>query len=101
MATQDDFRDEPPAKTGMSSTTKVLLILGSIAGLCMLLCCGGIAYVAFTARNAIQQFAANFTTNDPDEIRARTERIVHIEIPDSFPPMQAFDWFFMKHDHLW
>ncbi len=96
MSTQEDFLNEPPRKQGMSSTAKVLIILASIAGVCMLACCGGGVFVWFKAKDAIQNFAQNFTTNDPQEIRARTAKIVHIDIPVTFPPMQAFDWFVMK-----
>ena len=96
MSTQEDFLNEPPRKQGMSSTAKVLIILGSIAGVCMLVCCGGGVFVWFKAKDAIQNFAQNFSTNDPQEIRARTAKIVHIDIPEQFPPMLALDLMFMK-----
>jgi hypothetical protein len=96
MSTQEDFLNEPPRKQGMSSTAKVLIVLGSIAGLCLLACCGGGIFVWFKAKDAIQNFAANFTTNNPEEIRTRTAKIVHIDVPKELPPMHAFDWFVMK-----
>ena len=92
----DDFQDVEPKKQGMSSTAKVLVILGSIAGVCLLACCGGGIFVYMKAKDAIQNIAQNFTTTDPDDIRARTADIVHIDIPEEFPPLRAFDFFFMK-----
>src|SRR5262245_23479089 len=99
MSTQDDFRDVPTQKQGMSSTGKVLLILGSIAGVCLLACCGGGIFVYFKVKEAIpnlQNLAQNLTTSDPEEIRQRTADIVHIDIPEEFPPVRAFDFFVMK-----
>jgi hypothetical protein len=96
MSTHDDFQGEGPTKQGMSSTAKVLLILGSIAGVCLLVCCGGVAVVGWKFQGAFKNFAENLTTKDPNEIRARTAEIVHIDIPDAFPPMQAFDLMVMK-----
>jgi hypothetical protein len=96
MSTQDDFRDAPAPKQGMSSTSKVLLILGSIAGVCLLACCGGGIFLYIKAKDAIQNFAQNFTTSDPEEIRQRTAEIMHIDIPEEFPPLRAFNLFVMK-----
>ena len=96
MSTQDDFRDAPAPKQGMSSTSKVLLILGSIAGVCLLACCGGGIFLYIKAKDAIQNFAQNFTTTDPEEIRQRTAEVVHIDIPEEFPPLRAFNFFVMK-----
>jgi hypothetical protein len=99
MATQDDFHDVPTQKQGMSSTSKVLLILGSIAGVCLLACCGSGIFVYFKAKDAFQNIAQNLqnmTTSDPEEIRERTADIVHIDIPEEFPPLRAFDFFLMK-----
>lgn len=96
MSTQEDFLNEPPRKQGMSSTAKVLIVLGSIAGLGLVVCCGGLAFVGWKFQDVAKKFAANLTTNDPPEIRARTARIVHIDIPDEFPPMLAIDLMFMK-----
>jgi hypothetical protein len=96
MSTPDDFQDVQPQSKGMSSTAKVLLILGSIAGVFLLLCCGGGIFVYMKTKDAIQNFAQNFTTTDPDEIRDRTADIVHIDIPEEFPPVRAFDFFVMK-----
>src|SRR5262249_35057590 len=76
--------------------SKVLLILGSIAGVCLLACCGGGIFLYIKAKDAIQNFAQNFTTTDPEEIRQRTAEIMHIDIPEEFPPLRAFNFFVMK-----
>src|SRR5438045_2292471 len=96
MSQQDDFHDVPTQKQGMSSTGKVLLILGSIAGVCLLACCGTGVFLYIKAKDAFQNFAQNLTTTDPVEIRDRTADIVHIDIPEEFPPVRAFDFFLMK-----
>lgn len=96
MSMQDDFRDEQPQQQGMSTTAKVLLILGAIAGIGLLACCGGVAFVGWKFQGIAKNFAENFTTKNADEIRARTATIVHIDIPDAFQPIQAFDLIFMK-----
>src|SRR5260370_13837418 len=96
MSQQDDFHDVPTQKQGMSSTSKVLLILGSIAGVCLLACCGGGIFVYMKTKDAIQNFAQNLTTTDPVEIRDRTADIVHIDIPEEFPPVRSFDFFLMN-----
>ena len=80
----------------MSSTAKVLLVLGAIAGAGLLACCGGMAFVGWKFQGIAKNFAENITTSNPDEIRARTAKIVHIDIPDEFQPMQAFDLIVMK-----
>jgi hypothetical protein len=96
MSQQDDFHDVPTQKQGMSSTSKVLLILGSIAGVFLLACCGGGIFMYMKAKDAIQNFAQNFTTTDPAEVRERTAGIIHIEIPDEFPPLRAFNFLVMQ-----
>ncbi len=96
MSTQNDFPDEMPVRQGMSSTAKVLLVLGSVAGFFLLACCGGVVLLVVKFQGAMQSMAQNLSTKDPDEIRARTAKIVHIDIPAEFPPVIAFDWFVMK-----
>jgi hypothetical protein len=92
MSTPDDFQEVQPQKQGMSSTAKVLLILGSIAGVCLLVCCGGLAFVGWKFQNL-----ANIAT-DPAVVRERTEEIIHIDIPADYVPTHAmkFDWMNVK-----
>jgi hypothetical protein len=96
MSTQNDFPDEIPVRQGMSSTAKVLLVLGSLAGVALLACCGGVAFLAVRFQGVAKTIAQNLPTNNPQEIRARTARIVHIDIPPEFPPLAAIDLFVMK-----
>jgi len=41
----------------MSSTAKVLLVLGSIAGVLLLACCGGVAFVGWKFQGVAKTFA--------------------------------------------
>ncbi len=68
----------------MSSTAKVLLVLGSIAGVVMLLCCGGGVYLFYKAKDMV-----SMSSSAPD-VKQRTDEIVQIDIPTDFVPAQAF-----------
>jgi hypothetical protein len=96
MSMQDDFRDEQSLKQGMSSTAKVLLILGAIAGVGLLACCGGGVYFGFKAKDVFQEFAKNAISSDPAVIRQRTQEIVHIDIPEGFEPSQSLQFSMMN-----
>jgi hypothetical protein len=97
MSTQDDFLNEAPRKQGMSSTAKVLIILGSIAGVCLLACCGGVVFVGWKFQDFAKNVVANLATKDPQQIRDRTAKIIHVEIPEQqFPPAVAIDVVVMK-----
>lgn len=73
----------------MSSTAKVLLVLGSIAGVGLLLCCGGLAFVGFKFKDTIQA-VADSASQDPVVVKQRTEEVVHIEIPEEFKPVATW-----------
>jgi hypothetical protein len=82
MSTTDDFNDPQPKK-GMSSTSKVLIILGSIGGLCLLACCGGGAFLFYRLKD-------NFAmSSDPAVVKKSTEEIVLIDVPSDFTPTQS------------
>src|SRR6516164_8170247 len=91
MTMQDDYGDEQPRPQGMTSTAKVLVVLGSIFGILLLACCGGLVFVGWKFQGVARSIAKNFTTTNPQDIRARTAEIVHIDIPEEFEPLQAFD----------
>ena len=80
MSSQNDFSDEQPKKQGMSSTAKVVVILGSIAAVGLLACCGGGAFIYDKIKNS---------SMNPGEIRKRTQEIVQIEILEGFEPVQS------------
>jgi len=99
MASQDDFQEIPAHKQGMSSTAKVLLILGSIAGVVLLACCGFGFYIFFHVQEFAKDFAKNMNisaTQNPAEVRERTQDMLHIDIPDDFKPVQAMEFMIMK-----
>ena len=89
MSMHDDLQAEQPQKRGMSSTAKVLLVLGSIAGVCMLACCGGVAFFGFKFKDVIKA-VADSTSKDPAVVKQRTEEIVHIDIPEEFKPVATW-----------
>lgn len=82
----DDLQAEQPQRRGMSSTAKVLLVLGSIAGVCMLACCGGVAFVGFKFKDVIKAVAES-TSTDPAVVKQRTAEIIQIDIPEEFAPV--------------
>ena len=93
MSMHDDLQAEQPQKRGMSSTAKVLLVLGSIAGVCMLACCGVGGVVYFKYKDTINdtiKAAAEMTSNDPAVVKKRTQETVHIEIPEEFTPVATW-----------
>ncbi len=87
MSTEPLFSAEPPPRTGMSGTTKVLLGLGLGCGFVMLLACGGVCVFFFYA----QSYIKNSATQDPAKIRNLTNDIVDIEIPPGLEPKMGFD----------
>jgi hypothetical protein len=79
MSTNDDFNDAPPKK-GMSSTSKVLIILGSIGGLCLLACCGGGVFLFYKAKDIV-----SFSV-DPVVVKKTADEIILIDVPSEFTP---------------
>ncbi len=74
-------------KRGMSSGTKVLLILGIVLLICILLCCGGMALFGFFAA----RYAKDAVSQDPVVIAQRQAEILDIELPESFSPVASMD----------
>lgn len=79
MSAHDDFQQEPAPKP-KSSGSKVLLILGTIGGLCLLLCCGGGFFIYYKVKDAF-----SITTNAA-EVKKQAEDVAHIDIPESYTP---------------
>ncbi len=63
-----------PPKKGMSSGTKVLLILGIIAGGGLLLCCGGFAWFGYQMAPRVTQV--------PAEVSAKSKEVLDMEISE-------------------
>lgn len=72
----------------MSSTAKVLLALGLVAGVCMLVCCGGVAFFGFKLKDTIVAVAES-TSQDPAVIKQRTQEVIKIDIPDEYTPIMT------------
>jgi hypothetical protein len=89
MSMHDDLHSEQPRKQGMSATAKVLLVLGSIAGLCLLACCGFVGFVGFKFKDTIKA-VAEATSNDPVVIKQRLEEVIQLDIPAEFTPVATW-----------
>jgi hypothetical protein len=80
----EPFQPEPPQKRGMSSGTKVLIILLCVFGGMALLCCGGVVYFAYKVRNAVSE--------DPAVVRSVANDIAEIDIPPKFEPVASMNF---------
>lgn len=72
----DYAREEP--RQGMTTGTKVLLVIAGLMGVMLLLCCGGIFWFGSRLSNSV--------TEDPAEIAKIRESISSIEVPEGFEP---------------
>jgi hypothetical protein len=68
----------------MSGGCKVLLILGAVFGVLILLCCGGVFSVGW--------YFARSMSDEPQDVRAVTERMVDIEVPAGYKPATSIDF---------
>ncbi len=87
MATHDDFQQEPAPQAKKGSGSKVLLILGTIAGLGLVVCCGGAGVGYYMLKDKIKD--AFSMTSDPVEVKQKLDEIITIDVPDQFSPMSA------------
>jgi hypothetical protein len=85
MSTHDDFQQEPVPPAPKSSGSKVLLILGTIFGLGLVVCCGGGTMAYFWIRAKVgDSFSMSYSA---DEVKANGEEVAHIDYPDSYKPV--------------
>ncbi len=85
---QWDQPTPPPPRPGMSSGTKVLLILAIIFGVLLLICCGGFILMGIFARN----YMGEAMSQDPAVVRQITERILpKLKIPEPLQPEASMD----------
>lgn len=92
MSIHEDWHDPEAPKRGMSTTAKVLIIVGCVGGVCALLCCGGGLFVYFRLKDALK----NAVVLDPRLIEEQTAGIAKIEIPPGFEPKQAVNAVVMR-----
>ncbi|REJ71677.1 MAG: hypothetical protein DWQ29_22935, partial [Planctomycetota bacterium] len=74
-----------PEKSGMATSTKVILAVVGIGGVALLVCCGVAMWFGNKAVNAVTEAM----TENPDEIRTITESIAAIEIPAVYQPQMG------------
>jgi hypothetical protein len=77
----------PDQKPGMSTGTKVLIVLGIVfLVLVLLCCCGGGAFVWWGA-----SYMEDAISDDPQVVRQVTSEIVDIEVPEKLQPQFSMD----------
>ena len=81
--TNPQWPQQPPPKTGMKGSTKVLIGLAIAFGVLCVLCCGIVGGAVYYFRNAASQ--------DPQKVRQVTESMVQMDIPDEFKPAMSID----------
>ena len=79
--------DQPPARPGMSTGTKVLIVLAIVFGVLVVLCCGGLTAMMYWG----QQYMAEAISEDPATVQRATESIADIDIPDGLRPTASFN----------
>lgn len=94
MASNDPFGNQNwgqqppvPPRQGMSTGTKVLLILLAIFGSLALLCCGGGVGGFFF----LQKYIAQSVSKDPQVVESVTRQIAEIRIPKGLEPQGSLD----------
>src|SRR5579872_6042758 len=81
--TEERFPGEVQYAHSLSSTKLGLVIAGVVMGILLLACGGVVAYVVIVpARPAIEPMS-------PAAIRAIARKIVNIDVPQDFEPMEA------------
>ncbi|MBN2583116.1 MAG: hypothetical protein JXL80_08610 [Planctomycetes bacterium] len=73
---------QPLPKQGMSTGSKVLLILGIVFGGLFLLCCGGVVVFMLYMR----QYAADNFSEDPVRVVEVTDTVTQIDVPEGLDP---------------
>jgi len=76
-----------PSQPGMSSGTKVLLILAAVALVSIALCAG----VAILGGFLVAGYIDKAGSNDPRVIRQRSAEIAEIDLPEEFHPSFSLD----------
>lgn len=67
-------------KKGMGTGAKVLIVLGIVAGLGLVVCCGGAAFMGYQMKPTV--------TNTPAEVATKTQNIIPMEInEDQWEPV--------------
>ncbi len=74
----DSKNDAPivPAKKPMNGCLLASLIVGGLGMVCLMVCCGAMAWIGYTMKPTI--------TNVPAEVLAASQKILNVKIPDDF-----------------
>jgi hypothetical protein len=77
----DELRPVPKRK--MSTTAKVLIILGLVFGVLVVLCCGGVIWVIYSVAHSF--------SDDPATTATVAAQITDIDVPDGLRPAGSMD----------
>lgn len=77
----------PYQKPGMSTGTKVLIILGIVFLVLVLLCCGGGLAVFWAGAS----YMKNAVSKDPQVVRQVAAKIIQIDVPEKLKPQFSMD----------
>ncbi|MDZ7620091.1 MAG: hypothetical protein U1E05_24070 [Patescibacteria group bacterium] len=80
------FSPDSP-RPGMSTGSKVLLVLGIIFLVMILLCCGGVLTVGYMG----QRYMEKSVSEDPQVVRQVTAEIAEVDIPEGLEPAFSMD----------
>lgn len=80
---RDPWEERPARRPGMSTGAKVLIVLLSIAGLVVLLCCGVGLWIWSTGTFEVVE--------TPEAAVEATQEIAAIDIPEKFQPKQSMN----------
>lgn len=80
FSSEEESYSEPQPE-GMSSTSKILLVLTGVFGICVLACCGGVYFIFNKAKME--------ESSDPADVIATQQAILPATIPERFEPVQS------------
>ena len=78
----------PYEKPGMSTGTKVLIVLGIIFLVLVVLCCGGGVAIFWAGASYME----DAMSDDPEVVRRVTGEIVDIDVPEKLEPKMSMDF---------
>lgn len=87
------FEPDEPRQSGMSTATKVVLILLALGGVMMVVCCGGMLFIGWfglrTAQNIAQNVQQNVVVGDAERVNEMAGTFITIEPLPGFEPQSA------------
>jgi hypothetical protein len=92
MSAPEGWNEAPP-RTGMSTATKVVLIMLALGSVMMLVCCGGMLAIGWfgyrTAQTVARNVQQNVIVGDAARIQEMARTFIEIEVLPGFEPQSA------------